>query len=120
MFRRSLVFLSGLAVLAFAASAFAAAGPIGPLPPGPITTISASTGSLVSVALPKGAQGRGWRQKGVVDQKVLRQVGEGNVGGNVVIVFKAVGKGTTKVFYGLTRGEESKAYASATFVVSVK
>jgi hypothetical protein len=120
MFRRSLALLAVLAALAFAASAFATAGPIGPLPAGPVTKISAPSGQLVSVALPKGAQGRVWRQKGIVNQKVLNQVGEANVGVNVVVVFKAVGKGSTKVQYGLTKGETSKAYASATFVVTVR
>ena len=37
-----------------------------------------------------------------------------------MIVFKAVGKGTTKAVYGLTKGETAKAYASATFLVTVR
>ncbi len=120
MFRRSMFLLTVVAALAFAAVAGATAGPIGPLPPGPVTTISTPVGSLVSVALPKGAQGRVWRQAGTVNQMVLNQVGEANVGPNVVVVFKAVGKGKAKVAYGLTKGETSKAYASATFVITVR
>ena len=73
-------------------------------------------GSLLSVALPKGAQGRSWRQAGSYDGRVLKEV---TVGQNVVIVFRAVGRGTTKVVYALTRGETKKAYASDTFVVKV-
>ena len=65
--------------------------------------------------LPKGAQGRVWRQAGTINQKVLREVNEANVGPNVVIVFKTVGKGTAKAVYGLTKGETSKAYASSTY-----
>jgi hypothetical protein len=120
MRRRSTLLVTMIAALASAAVAGAAAGPIGPLPPGPVTTISTPVGSLVSVALPKGAQGRVWRQKGTINQKVLQQVNEANVGPNVVVVFKAVGKGTTKAVYGLTKGETSKAYASDTFVVTVR
>ena len=48
-----------------------------------------------------------------------KEVTEANVGQNVVIVFRAVGPGTTKVVYALTRGETRKAYASDTFVVKV-
>ena len=38
---------------------------------------------------------------------------------SVVIVYRAVGRGTVSVRYGLTRGETRKAYASATFRVHV-
>ena len=120
MRRRTTALVTVIAALAFAAGAGATAGPIGPLPPGPITTISTPAGSLVSVALPKGAQGRVWRQAGTINQKVLREVDEANVGPNVVIVFKAVGKGKAKAVYGLTKGETSKAYASDTFVITVR
>jgi hypothetical protein len=119
MRRRSALVLTVLAALVFAAAAGATAGPIGPLPMGPVTSISTPAGTLVSVVLPKGAQGRSWRQANTIDQKVLREVTEANVGVNVVVVFKAVGKGTTKAVYGLTKGETKKAYASETFVVTV-
>ena len=69
--------------------------------------------------LPVGARGRSWRQAGTYDLKVMSQVTEANVGKNVVIVFKTHAKGTTTVKYGLTKGETKKAYASATFVVTV-
>jgi hypothetical protein len=120
MLRRWTLLLVTIAALASAAGAGASAPPVGPLPPGPITTISTLEGSLVSVALPKGAQGRVWRQARRLNAKVLQQVTEGDVGPSVVIVFKAVGRGSTKVVYGLTRGETRKAYASATFVVHVR
>jgi hypothetical protein len=120
MFRRSVLLVLAICALVFAANAGATAGPIGPLPPGPTTNISTPAGSLVSVVLPKGAQGRGWRQAGTINQKVLREVNEANVGPNVVIVFKTVGKGTAKAVYALTKGETSKAYASSTFVITVR
>jgi hypothetical protein len=120
MLRRWTLPLVTLAVLAIATAADASAPPVGPLPPGPITTISTVEGSLVSVALPTGTQGRVWRQARPLDPKVLGEVGEADVGPSVVIVFKAMGKGSTKVVYGLTRGETRKAYAAATFVVHVR
>ena len=106
--------------LAVARPAGATSGPVGPLPPGQVTTVTAPAGSLVSVALPKGAQGRVWRQARQVNGKVLTQVSEANVGANVVVVFKAVGRGSAKVVYGLTRGETPKAYASVTYKVTVR
>jgi hypothetical protein len=120
MLRRWTLPLVTIVTLAIAAAAGATAPPVGPLPRGPVTTISAPKGSLVSVALPAGANGRVWRQARPLDAKVLRQVSEADVGQSVVIVFKAVGRGSTKVVYGLTRGETRKAYAAATFVVKVR
>jgi|SRR3954447_12318698 len=108
------------AALVLAASAAASSTPVGPLPMGPVTSVSTARGTLVSVALPHRTGGKVWRQANVVDPKVLRQVSEGDVGSNVVIVFKATGAGKTKIAYGLTRGETKKAYASASFVVTVR
>jgi hypothetical protein len=118
--RRGTVFLPLIAALVLAAGAFATATPVGPLPKGPVTTISAARGTLVSVALPHRSGGKVWRQAGTVDQMVLTQVSEGDVGASVVIVFKAVGTGTAKIAYGLTKGETKKAYASQTFTVTVR
>ncbi|MDX6442408.1 MAG: hypothetical protein QOE43_2137, partial [Gaiellaceae bacterium] len=50
----------------------------------------------------------------------LVEVSEANVGNAVVIVYRAVGTGSVSVRYGLTRGEQSKAFASATFNVRVR
>src|SRR4051794_29584217 len=83
-----------VAALALSAGAFATATPVGPLPKGPVTTISAARGTLVSVALPHRSGGKVWRQANTVDQMVLTQVSEADVGASVVIVFKAAGKGT--------------------------
>jgi hypothetical protein len=118
--RRSAMFAVLLTALVLAAGAFATATPVGPLPKGPTTTISAARGTLVSVALPHRSGGKVWRQANTVDQMVLKQVSEADVGPSVVVVFKAVGKGTTKIAYGLTKGETKKAFASQTFTVTVR
>jgi len=51
---------------------------------------------------------------------VIREVAEADVGRNVVVVFKAVGKGHAAVVFALTRGETSHAYASRSFSVTVR
>jgi hypothetical protein len=108
-----------LAALIATVSSFASAPPVGPLPKGPMTTISTSKGSLVSVALPSRA-GKSWRLARAVNAHVLVEVSEANVGSAVVIVYRAVGQGSVSVRYGLTIGEQRKAYASATFNVRVR
>jgi hypothetical protein len=115
-----------IAVLAALVAAFvvvvpvhAAAPPVGPLPKGPVSTISTSKGSLVSIALPSRA-GKSWRLARAVNPKVLVEVTEANVGANVVVIYRATGPGSVKVVYGLTRGETAKAFASATYNVTVR
>lgn len=105
--------------LVFTVAASATAPPVGPLPKGPVTAITASKGQLVSVALASRV-GKSWRLARTVNQAVLVEVSEGNVGSSVVIIYRAVGAGSASVRYGLTRGETRKAYASATFNVTVK
>jgi hypothetical protein len=100
------------------ATADATAPPVGPLPKGPVSTIATTKGALVAVALPSKA-GKSWRLARAVDRRVLVEVNEANVGRNVVIVYRAVGRGSVRVAYGLTRGETKRAYASSTFVVRV-
>jgi hypothetical protein len=102
--------------------AFADSTPIGPLPKGPVSTVSTHRGLLVAVALPHQAASKGlvWRLARPVDSKVLRQVGEADVGANVVIVFSAVGKGRVSVVFALTRGDNSpKAVRAVTNKVRV-
>ena len=94
--------------------------PVGPLPAGPTSTILTKPGQLVAFALPHRANGRVWRVAGNVNSAVLVQVTEGDVGSNVVLVFKAKAKGTAKVSFGLTRGETKKAYDARRFVVNVR
>jgi hypothetical protein len=114
-----------IAVLAALAAALvlvvpvhATAPPVGPLPKGPVTTITTTKGSLVSVALPSRA-GKSWRLARAVNAKVLVEVNEANVGSNVVVIYRATGRGSARVVYALTRGETAKAFASATFNVRV-
>jgi hypothetical protein len=112
---------AGTAVLALALAfpALASSPPVGPLPAGPVTSITTAKGSLVSVALASRA-GKSWRLARAVSPSVLVEVSEANVGSSVVIVYRAVGRGSVSVRYGLTRGETRKAYASATFNVRVR
>jgi hypothetical protein len=101
------------------ASASASAPPVGPLPAGPTSTIVTTSGELVAVALPHRVGGRVWRVAREFDGKVVSEVSEADVGTNVVLVFKASGKGTTKLVFASTLGERTKAYEARTFVVRV-
>ena len=95
--------------------------PIGPLPPGSHAEVSTRVGGLVAVALPKRTNGLVWRIARSIDGKVVTEVFEGDVGPTVVIVFRAVGRGTTTVVAALTKGDTgSRAYASATEVIRVR
>ena len=105
---------------ALAAPALATAPPVGPLPKGPTSTIRTQKGELVSFALPRRSGGRVWRVARQFNSRVVRQVSEADAGNSVVLVFKAVGNGTTTVAFGLTRGETAKAYESRRFVVTVR
>ncbi len=109
-----------VAVAALAGPAAAAAPPAGPLPAGPTMQISTQKGQLVAVALPHGSAGRVWRLARPLNAKVLLEVSEADVGANVVVVYRAVGRGKVTVTYGLTRGETAKAYAGRFFTVSVR
>ena len=109
-----------LAALILAAAAAASAPPVGMLPKGPVQTIQAARGTLVAVALPHHSGGLVWRQANVVNVRVLREVSETTLANqDVVILFKAVGRGSTSVLYGLTHGETTGAKASLTFNVTV-
>jgi hypothetical protein len=103
--------------LAIAASAGADSTPIGALPPGPVSMITTSPNQLVAVALPHAAKKSGlvWRIARRYDSTVVRQVSEADVGANVVLVFKVVGRGNTSLVFALTRGDtSSKAVKAAT------
>jgi hypothetical protein len=109
-----------VALATMAGAGTASAPPVGPLPSGPTTTITTQVGQLVAFALPHRPNGRVWRVARTVDSAVLVQVSEGDVGTNVALVFKAKGKGTAKVSFGLTRGETTKAYDARRFIVNVR
>jgi hypothetical protein len=108
-----------VAALALAGVAGATAPPVKYIPIGPVSTIATQRGQLVSVALPHAA-GKSWRIARTVNSRVLRQVNEADVGSNVVIVFKAVGKGHVTVVFARTRGEAPRADASRSFSVTVR
>jgi hypothetical protein len=108
-----------VAACALCSASLASAPPVGPLPPSKIQRISTARGSLVSVAVPKRAGGYVWRIARTYNGHVLREVTEGAVGSTVVIVFRAVGPGTTTVVLAETRGETAKAYRAARYVVTV-
>jgi hypothetical protein len=107
-------------LVTIASARTAAAPPVGRLPSGPTSTIQTQAGQLVAFALPHRANGRVWRIARPFNSKVVVEVGEADVGANVVLIFKATGKGSTKVSFALTRGETKTAYEARSFVVNVK
>jgi hypothetical protein len=116
---------AGVAVAIAAAVTFATAGladspPVGALPSGPTSIIQTQKGQLVAFALPKRPGGRVWRIARKFNAAVVREVSEGNIGTSVALVFKATGRGTTTVVFGLTRGETAKAFESRRFTVQVQ
>jgi hypothetical protein len=104
-----------------APAAQSSAGPVGAIPKGPVTTISVAKGELIAVALPSAAASTGlvWRVARPLNGKVVTEVTEGDLGKDVVIVFKAVGVGKATIVYALTKGEGPTAQKSKTFVVHV-
>ncbi|MES1246382.1 MAG: hypothetical protein ABUS54_01760 [Actinomycetota bacterium] len=106
------------ASLVLVAAAGATAPPVKNLPPGPLSTIKTKAGELVSIALPKKAA-LSWRLAQNTNTKVVREVGEADVGSNVVIVFKALAAGRAKIVYAQTKGESSTATASKTYSITV-
>jgi len=111
---------TALTAIAVAGASLKTAPPVGPLPSGPSSTIETQKGQLVAFALPRRSAGRVWRVARNVDAKVVQQVSEADVGSSVVLVFRATGKGTATVSFGLTRGETAKAYESRRFTVRVR
>jgi len=109
-----------LTVTAVAGATLKTAPPVGPLPSGPASRISTQKGQLFAVALPQRSAGRVWRVARSFDAKIVRQVSEADVGPSIVLVFRAIGKGTVTISFGLTRGETAKAYESRRFTVRVR
>lgn len=108
--------LTGTA-LAVAAAARADSTPIGPLPRGPVSTVTTAPNQLVAVAMPRAAARSGlvWRVARRYDSRVVQQVSEADIGPNVVLVFRVVGRGDTSLVFALTRGDTSpKAIRAAT------
>src|SRR5438105_1776984 len=119
--RRVICVCAVAATAAFTNVSLATAPPVGALPAGPLSKIETTRGELIAFALPHRPGGRVWRIARAADSSVLRQVSEADVGQHVVVVvFKATGRGTTTVAFGLTRGERAKAYESRRYIVSVR
>jgi hypothetical protein len=106
--------VTGLA-FAIVAVAHADSTPFGPLPAGPVSTTTTSPGQLVAVAMPKARQGTGlvWRLARPYNSRVVRQVSEGDLGRDIVLVFKVVGRGSTELVFALTRGDTSPVAVKA-------
>jgi hypothetical protein len=119
-FVQGIVTLAALVLIA-APALQASAGPVGPIPKGAVTTISATKGELISIALPRAPASGGlvWRVARAYNGKVVSEVTEGDLGSNVVIVYKALAAGKTTIIYALTKGESARVHAAKTFVVSV-
>ena len=120
---KRLVILFALAAMLGGGSpaALADSTPIGSLPAGPVGSIVTQRGQLVAVALPMRSGGRVWRVARRFDGAVLRQVSEADVGSSVVLVFRAVGAGTTTITLALTRSDTSSvALQSRRFHVRVR
>lgn len=117
----TVVLLNALQASSLQASV-ASAPPVGPLPPGQVTNVSTPSGSLVSIVLPGQTASGGlvWRLARVVNTKVLREVAERNIGRDVVVIYKAVGRGQGTAAYGLTKGETRRAYKSVTYKIRVR
>jgi len=109
--------LSIVAALAVAAAAHADSTPVGPLPPGPVSTITTAPKQLVAVALPRASAKSGlvWRLARRYNSRVVQQVSEGDVGANVVVIFRVVGRGQTSLVFAQTRGDTgAKAFKAVT------
>ena len=75
-------------------------------------------GQLVSIALPK-RRGYVWRVARPIAARVVRQVGEGNLGRRVALVFAAVARGHGSIVLAETKGETARAYRAVRYEVAV-
>jgi len=112
------------ALLALAAPAAQAdSTPVGKLPKADVTTVTTKKGSLFSIAVPSQLAPTGlvWRIARPFQSKVVQQVGEGDVSGATVLVFRAVGKGKATIVLALTKGDSSpKAVAAVRYAVTAR
>jgi hypothetical protein len=115
---KGLVVLLAAGALAGAGVASATAPPVGPLPAAKVTSVKTTRGQLVSIALPT-RRGYVWRVASPVPARVVRQVGEGNLGRNVVLVFVAVARGRGSIVLAETKGETGRAYRAVRYQVTV-
>lgn len=102
--------LAAVVAAIFTMTAYGSSTPIKSIPSGPVTVTSTSPGQLTAVALPHpGGAYRGyvWRLARIYNKRVVREVGEADVGSNVVLIYRIVGKGRTALVFGLTRDDNS-------------
>jgi hypothetical protein len=113
--------LAAVAALAAAGTAGATAPPVGPLPAGPTSTVRSVPGGFFTVRLPKpSVAGGSWRIARPFAARVVEQASERTTAdGGVAVGFRAVGTGSTRIVFALTKGETAHAYASRTFRVVV-
>jgi hypothetical protein len=106
--------VTGLA-FAIVAVAHADSAPVGRLPAGPVSSTITRPGQLVAVALPNARAGSGlvWRLARPYNPRVVRQVSEADLGRDIVLVFKVVGRGDTALVFALARGETSSVAVKA-------
>ena len=115
---KRLVVLLAAGALAGAGVAWASAPPVGPVPAAKVTTVKTTRGQLVSIALPT-RRGYAWRVARPLPARVVRQVGEGNLGRTVVLVFQAVARGSGSIVLAETKGETARAYRAVRYEVRV-
>jgi hypothetical protein len=123
MMRKRIACIAGLAAAgAVVTTAIPAAAPVGPLPRGPVKTVTRAAGTTFAVALPRpSVTGGVWRVARAYDARVVREVDERTLrGGGVLVRFRAVARGSTRIVYALTRGERPHAYAAWTFRIVVR
>ena len=115
---KALVALLAAGALAAVGTASATAPPVGPLPAAKVTSVKTTRGQLVSIALPT-RRGYVWRVARPIPARVVRQVGEGNLGRSVVLVFVAVARGRGSIVLAETKGETARAYRAVRYEVTV-
>jgi hypothetical protein len=111
-----IVTLTAAVAAIFALTALGSNVPVGKLPPGPVTTTKTTVGQLTAVALPRTAgphRGYVWRLARNYDSTVVREISEADVGANIVIVYRIVGRGHTSLVYAMTRGDSSPVATKA-------
>jgi hypothetical protein len=118
MLRLIAIATAAAAILVLAAPVEASAPPVGRLPKGPVTTVHTPKGTFVSIALPH-LKGLSWRLARPINNRVLVEAAEGDLGTTVVITYRTKAPGHTKVIYAATRGESTVARAARTYDVTV-
>ncbi|HLY95263.1 MAG TPA: hypothetical protein VKP14_10490 [Gaiellaceae bacterium] len=84
-----------------------------------MTTTRVQHGLLFVLVVPRPAAGLAWRGARPSDATIARPLGEGELKGNIVFVYRAGHAGTTTVVYALTRDEGPKALKAQYFKITV-